>query len=163
MTQARRPYRKNRGCQPHSANPSHCRRAAYLPLSRGLSFVEPRSARRCKANGQHEAGAPDMQNGWLTLERHAARRPGQTHDGVVVRCIEISDGAPITSSCMPGTARSSVCCSCSMPAMGRSSPGWLSPKPASRARWCLISWSQRRRRFGANHARSSHPFAVLSA
>src|SRR3954447_13324262 len=50
---------KSRGCQPHSADPSHHRRAAHLRLSPGLGFVEPPFAQRWKADGQHEAGAPD--------------------------------------------------------------------------------------------------------
>ena len=56
--------------------------------------------RQRKANGKPPVNGKRvlriMQANKLTLERHTGRRPGRTHDGVVMHCARTSAGVPIT-------------------------------------------------------------------
>jgi HTH-like domain len=71
----------------------------------------------------------------LTLAPHTARRPGRTHDGIVVALrSNVERVARITSNCAAGTVRSSACCLPSTRATARSWRG-RRPRQASRPRW----------------------------
>ena len=97
--------------------------------------------RQRKANGKPPVNGKRvlriMQANKLTLERHTGRRPGRTHDGVVIAgrsnhpLVFRSLRARLSSMVM----RSCVCCLLSMPAIARLWAGWP-PPPASLARWC---------------------------
>src|SRR4051794_28790283 len=70
---------------PASFFPSEpCRQAPYLRLSPGLGFAEPPSAQHWKANGQHEAGAPDHAEPRADTRTPYRPSPWPHHDGVVV-------------------------------------------------------------------------------
>jgi len=79
-----------------------------------------------------------MQNNGLTLERHTARRPGRTHDGVVIalrsNCRWCSDHLEIRARNGQVVRILFV----ATPAIGKSSPGRPSPMAASLLRWCAI-------------------------
>lgn len=91
--------------------------------SRGEAIVNAKRVLRIlRANG-------------LTLAPHTTRRPGRTHDGIVVALrSNVERVARTTSNCAAGTVRSSACCLPSMPATARSWRG-RRPRRASRPRW----------------------------
>ena len=76
-----------------------------------------------------------MQANKLTLERHTGRRPGRTHDGVVIALRSNIRWCSDHLSSPVVMARWCVCCLLLMPAIARSWAGWPRP-PASPARWC---------------------------
>ena len=95
---------------------------------------EPAAKGRRQAQYQCQAGAADHAGQPTDPRATHGRRPGRTHDGIVIAPRSNVPRAPITSSLPAATARSSAYCSPSTPAIGRSSPGRLRPR-ASPARW----------------------------
>jgi hypothetical protein len=76
-----------------------------------------------------------LQANGLTLAPHTARRPGRTHDGIVVALrSNVERVARITSNCAAGTVRSSACC---LPSTRATVKSWRGrrPRQASRPRW----------------------------
>jgi hypothetical protein len=141
VTQSRGSYRKAEDASlipPIRAiideRPTYGYRRVWALLNRHL-----RSAGRPKVNMKRVLRI--MQKNGLTLERHTARRPGRTHDGVVValhRNIRwCSDHLELHARNREVVRILFVLDACDV----RSSPGRLSPTLASRARWYAISWS----------------------
>ena len=131
---SRRPYRKA-GDNVIGAISLAGGRAPNLRVSAYPALIN----RQRKANGKPPVNGKRvlriMQANKLTLERHTGRRPGRTHDGVVIalrsniRWCSDHFGSPVVM------ARSCVCCLLLMPAIARLWAGWP-PPPASPARWC---------------------------
>ena len=116
----------------------------------------PLITRQRKANGNPPVNGKRvlriMQANKLTLERHTGRRPGHTHDGVVIALRSKIRWCPITSSSPVVMARSCVCCLLSMPEIARLWAGWP-PPPASPARCTRPDASLRRASIGSARRR----------
>jgi len=95
--------------------------------------------RQRKANGKPPVNGKRvlriMQANKLTLERHTGRRPGRTHDGVVIALRSNIRWCSDHFELPVVMARACVYCLLSMPAIARLWAGWP-PRPASPARWC---------------------------
>ncbi len=78
-----------------------------------------------------------LQMNGLTLAPHTARRPGRTHDGIVMALrSNVERVARTTSNCSAGTVRSSACFLPSTSATARSWRG-RRPRRAPRPRWSV--------------------------
>ena len=133
---SRRPYRKAGDNELLAL----IRRLVAAPDLHGYRRIRRLINRQRKANRKPPVNGKRvlriMQANKLTLERHTGRRPGRTHDGVVIAsrsnirwCSDHFSSSPVVM------ARSCVCCLLSMPAIARLWAGWP-PPPASPARWC---------------------------
>lgn len=126
--------------------------ATFLPLIREIVDARPTYGyrritallnRQLRADGKPVINAKRvlriMQRHHLTLERHTARSPGRTHDGVVAA---LRSNLRWCSDHLESHARSGELVrisSSSMPATAKSSPGRPSLMQASPARWFATS------------------------